>query len=310
MKKALIVGASAAGLSAAIYLKRHAVDFNLIAKDIGGEMILSGEIGNYPGIAATTGFELTKQFQKQAELNQIEIETGVDVNEIKSIANGFQVNGQKNNQLVQNEANAILVATGSTPKKLGLPGEKEFYQRGLSYCAVCDGPVFKNKNVAIVGGGNSALEAGLMLAELCPQVYLITINDALQGDAILIRALTKKSNVKIIYRGQTKEFFGENNFLKGLTYFDLNGGQTEKILVDGVFIHIGLNPNSDFIPEKWGVKNNLNEIKIDRLGQTSQPGLFAAGDVTDLPYKQIGVATGQGVIAGLSLINFLNNLDA
>jgi thioredoxin-disulfide reductase len=300
MRDCLILGASAAGLSAAIYLKRRGVDFVTIGKNVGGEMALSGEIENYPGIPYTNGVELTKKFQEHIKKYSIEIIL-VEVTELQKENGGFIIKGKD----FEERAKAIIIATGSTPRQLNIPGEKEFQHKGVSQCTVCDGPLFKNKPVAIIGGGNSANEAGLMMAKLSPKVYVLTKNEAMKGDTVLIQELKKQPNVEIITLAQTQEIFGDN-FVRGLRYLDQKDNQVKTLAVEGVFIHIGLTPNSEMVPADWNIKNQFGEIVVDKLCQTALPGIFAAGDVTDMPYKQIGVAVGQGITAALSTINYLN----
>ncbi len=302
--QSIIIGASAAGISAAIYLKRRNIDFLLIGKDLGGEMALSGIIENYPGFPYTTGIELTKKFKEHLEKYQIEI-INDEIKNIQKEENIFLIQGLKNSY----QSLSAIIATGAKPKKLNIPGEDKFYHKGVSYCSVCDMPLFKGKKVAIVGGGNSALEAGLMASSICDFAYVITKNPKMKGEAILIDELNKKMNVKIIYNALTQEIFGDE-FVKGLKYLDLTTNEVKELEVDGVFIHIGLTPNTEFIPQGWNIKNEYGEIVINKIGETLVPGIFAAGDVTDIPYKQIGIAVGQGIIAALSTVNYLNRIKS
>ena len=296
----IIIGASAAGISSAIYLKRRGINFLIIGKDIGGEMALSGKVDNYPGIPETTGIELTKKFKEHLDKYGVEIILD-EVKELKKIENFYEITTVKDKY----HSYSLIIATGSKPKKLGIKGEDEFYHKGVSYCSVCDMPLFKDKKVAIIGGGNSALEAGLMASDICEYAYVITKNPYMKGDKILIEELNKKKNVRIIYNALTQEIIGDN-FVKGIRYLNLENNTIEELYIDGVFIHIGMKPNSEFIPDEWNIKNSFGEIVVNKLCETSMPGIFAAGDVTDIPYKQIGVAVGQGIIAALSLIKYLN----
>ncbi|GIW67366.1 MAG: thioredoxin-disulfide reductase [Candidatus Parcubacteria bacterium] len=297
----IIIGASAAGISAAIYLERQNRNFLIIAKDIGGEMALSGIVENYPGFPETNGVELTQRFKEHMEKYGI-----APINE-KVIAlekenNIFKVKTNKNEYLTK----TIIIATGSSPKKLNIPGEEKFYHKGLSYCYVCDLPLFRNKVVAIIGGGNSANEGGIMGSRICQKVYIINKNPEMKGDKVLIEELKRQSNVEIIYNALTQEIYGDE-FVKGLKYLDKISGKIKDLKVDGVFIHIGLKANTDFVPDNWGIKNEYGEIVINQLCQTNMPGVFAAGDVTNIPHKQIGIAVGQGIIAALEVNKFLNS---
>lgn len=299
----IIIGASAAGISSAIYLKRRGINFLILAKDIGGEMALSGIVDNYPGIPKTTGLELTKKFKEHLESYGIEV---INEEVIKLDKNNdiFVIFTNKNNTYY---SKTVIIATGSKPKKLNIPGEEEFYHKGVSYCSVCDMPLFKDKVVAIIGGGNSALEAGLMAADICKYAYIINKNPSFKGDKVLIEQLEKKENIKIIYNALTQEIYGDK-FVKGIKYLDTISNTIQDINVDGVFIHIGMKPNSEFIPDSWNVKNTYGEIIINKLCETNVTGLFAGGDVTDIPFKQIGIAVGHGIICALSTVNYLNKL--
>lgn len=296
----IIIGASAGGISAAIYLKRNNLNFLIIAKDIGGEMALAGIIENYPGFPVTNGVELTRKFKEHMEKYKIQ-----PLNEkvilLEKDNSNFLVKTENNVYLTK----TVIVATGSTPKKLNVPGEEKFFHKGVSYCSVCDLPLFQNKVVAIVGGGNSANEAGIMGSKICKKVYIINKNPEMKGDKILIEELKAKQNVEIIYNALTQEIYG-HQFVEGIKYLDKSTNEIKDLKVDGVFIHIGLKPNSNFIPDEWGVKNEYGEIIINQLGQTKINGLFAAGDVTNIPHKQIGIAVGQGIISALEVARYLS----
>ena len=301
----IIIGASAAGISSAIYLKRQGLDFLVITKDIGGEMALSGIVENYPGFVKTTGVELAQAFENH--LKSYEITPIFD--EVVSLRKENNIFIVKTVNSDEYYSKTVIVASGAKPKKLNVPGEEKFYNKGISYCSVCDLPLFKNKIVAIIGGGNSALESGIMANNICQKAYIINKNPKFKGDKILIEEIKKKEKVEIIYNALTQEIYG-NQFVEGIKYLDLNTNEMKDLKVDGVFIHIGLKPNSEFIPDDWGIKNNYGEIIVDKFCQTSIPGFFAAGDVTDFPHKQIGVAVGQGIAVGLGVINYLNKLKS
>jgi thioredoxin-disulfide reductase len=321
----IIIGASAAGMSAGIYLKRQKLNFLILAKDIGGEMALSGIIENYPGFPLTNGVELTQKFKEHLEKYEIEpvIEEIVKITRINAdkntqidADNNISVNPRNNNPRVstfkvitnKNEylSKTIIIATGSNPKKLNIPGEKEFYHKGVSYCSVCDMPLFTKKTVTIIGGGNSALESGILASKICQKAYIINKNPKFKGDEVLFEEVSKKENVEIIYNALTQEIYGDE-FVKGIKYLDQNTGETKDLKVDGVFIHIGLKPNTDFVPDEWQIKNEYGEIIVNELCQTKIPGLFTAGDVTNIPHKQIGIAVGQGIIAALEVVRYLNS---
>lgn len=313
MKDLIIIGGSAAATAAGIYAARRNLDFKIITKDIGGEVVISGEIGNYPGFSEgipahrgkTNGFELAKAFHKHLEFYNVEIEEGVDVQSIQSVRGvGLEIEARKNNEDTKYRAKTIILATGTHPRHLGAPGEKEFYLKGVSYCTTCDGPLFKDKIVAVIGGGNSAMEAAIMLfSGIAKKVYIVNINSELKGEGVLIEKLRKADNVEIISNAATTKIIG-NGIVRAIEYENTASKEKKRLDLDGIFIHIGMTPNSGFI--KDAEKNQFGEIIVNQRCETNIPGLFAAGDVTDIPYKQIVIAAGQGAIAALSAVDYLN----
>lgn len=299
----IIVGASAAGISASIYAARRRLNFKIITADIGGEVATSGEIENWPGIIHTNGVELADKFKEHALANKVVIEDGKKVGEIKKEGNYFFVRGTGNGgTLFEEKAKTVLVATGVHPRELNIPGEKEFRGKGLSYCTVCDGPLFGGQVVATIGGGNSALESAIMMADIASKVYLVNKNPQFKGEKVLIDKVSQNSKVEIIYEAKTQKIVGDK-FVNGLEYQD-KSGQTHKLEVKGIFVHIGQIPNSGFVP---GLDlDEVKQIKVNMRGETNIPGLYAAGDVTNIPYKQIVIAAGQGVAALLSIVDYLN----
>jgi len=299
----IIIGGSAAATSAAIYAARHKLNFKIICKEWGGELILTERIENYPGFLSVNGLELAKIFKKQVESFGVEIEEGILVENIKRTDKKFLIKAKiVDGKDIEYETKTIIIATGSRPKELNISGEKEFRNKGVSYCTVCDGPFFKDKKVAIIGGGLSAIESAIVMSKIAKEVYLINKNPKFKNDKILLDKINSLTNIKIIYNGLTQKILG-NKMVEGLEYKD-ESGNIKKIEIDGVFIHIGLIPNSDFID--FVEKNEFGNIKINNKCETSTPGIFAAGDVTDIPYKQIVIAIGQGATALLSVVNYLH----
>ncbi|HBU07309.1 MAG TPA: thioredoxin-disulfide reductase [Candidatus Magasanikbacteria bacterium] len=312
MKDLIIIGASAAGMSAAIYAGRNNLDFLIVSKDIGGEVALSGKVGNWPGTITTTGVELAKNFHDHVKSIHIQIDDGFEVTEIKQVKN-YHIVMAKNyaGEERQYETKAVIIASGIHPRHLGIPGDKEFYGKGITYCTTCDGPLFKNKITATVGAGNSALESVLTMTKIAQKVYLLTrYNDDHEnnggfpkGERILIDKVKALENVEIIYNADTQEIIGDQ-MVTGLKYTDLNTKENKQIDLNGVMIHIGMTPNSDFV--NCVDKSPMGEIKVDLKCATNCPGLFAAGDVTNIPFKQIVIAAGHGVTAALSAIGYIN----
>jgi len=317
----IIIGGSAAATAAGIYAARRGLKFKIISKDFGGEVATSGEIGNWPGDGMTDGITLVGKFKKHLELYKVDMEEGIEVESVRKQDDGtFCVTTKKDGlkmtadkidrkdngrQTCDYAANTVIVATGVHPRPLNVPGEKEYRNRGVSYCTTCDGPLFGGKVVATIGGGNSALESGLMLADIAAKVYVVNKNPQFKGDDVLIENLKTKQNVEIIYSANTTEIVGDK-FVTGLKYIDKDG-KTQELKVDGVFIHIGMVPNSGLVPEEVE-KNQFGEIIVNANCETNIPGLYAAGDVTNVPFKQIVIAAGQGCIAALSAVQYLNKL--
>ncbi len=304
----LIIGSSAAGASAAIYLARRNVSFALVGTDFGGEMAQSGEVGNYPGTGQTNGVALSDKFLEHVKLYGIEPELGVRITSLEKTDKGFLAKGWKDdpNNAVSWEAQSVIIATGSHPRELGVPGEKEFRGKGVSYCTVCDGPLYRNKTVVTIGGGDSASESGIMMNDIATHAYVLTKNPDLKGDVSLIARVKSGKNTTVVSYAATTKIIG-TDFVTAVGYKDIATGEEKIIETQGVFIHIGMIPNAEFVMPDLA-RTASGEIKIDALGKTNIPGLFAAGDVTDMPYKQIGIAAGQGIAAALSCVDFLNKL--
>lgn len=315
----IIIGGSAAATAAGIYAVRRNLNFKIITKDFGGEVATSGEIGNWPGINQTDGVALAQQFKDHLKFYKVEPEEGVEVEKITKQEDGlFCISAKQDGEVMASDklpdgseaaprcdylAKTIIITTGVHPRELNIPGEKEFRNKGVSYCTVCDGPVFYGKTTATVGGGNSALESALMLADISPKVYVINKNPQFKGDQILIDNLNAKKNVEVIYNAQTAQILGDK-FVTSLKYND-SAGQEQELKVAGIFVHIGMIPNGQIAPEGTE-KNQFGEIVVNKNAETNIPGLYAAGDVTDVPFKQIVIAAGQGTVALLSAVQYLN----
>lgn len=310
----IIIGASAAGVSAAIYAARRKLNFLIVSGDIGGEVLLSGEIENYPGFKHTDGVELTEKFTEQLDYYEVQREIGTLISDIqRDEARGCLVLKAKDESGKEKnfEARTVIIATGVKPRHLDVPGEKEFYLKGVTYCTVCDGPLFKGKVTATIGTGNSALESALMMAGIAKEHYVLTKHPEFKGDKILVDKLMAQPNVKVLWEAMTEEIVGEGK-VTGVKY-KVQGtrnkeqsGESKLLPLDGVFVHIGMIPQSEFV--SIVEKEPSKKIIVDKLCRTNVPGLFAAGDVTDVPYQQIAIATGQGVIAALTAIDYLNKL--
>jgi alkyl hydroperoxide reductase subunit AhpF len=300
----LIIGGSAAGASAAVYAARRGLNFAVIAKDFGGEVALSGDVDNWLGIKHTTGAELAQSFSEHMKSYNPKLIEDVLVSNIEKKADGMFAVTTDDGAI--HESKAVLIATGAHSRELGVPGEKEYRLKGVSYCTVCDGPVFSGKNTVTIGGGNSALESALMLADICPHVTVINKNPAFKGEKTLIEKLTAKANVDIVYEAMTTEITGDGKFANGVKYKTKDGTE-HTIEMSGAFVHIGQTPNTKMVPAVVE-RDEFGYVKIGVDGTTSMPGLFAAGDVTFSAHKQIIIAAGQGAAACLSAVQYINRL--
>ncbi|PJE51480.1 MAG: hypothetical protein COV29_00665 [Candidatus Yanofskybacteria bacterium CG10_big_fil_rev_8_21_14_0_10_36_16] len=318
----IIIGGSAAATSAGIYAARRNLNFKIISKDFGGEVATSGEIGNWPGVNETTGTELSDKFREHLKFYGVEPEIGVEVDKITkqedgtfcitakkgsgSTKAGDKVSepGESNGSTCDYVAKAVIVTTGVHPRELGIPGEKEFRNKGVSYCTTCDGPLFKDQVTVTIGGGNSALESALMLADVAKKAYVINKNPEFKGDKLLIDKLASK-NVEVISSASTTEIIGDK-LVTGVKYTDKDGNE-QHLETNGIFVHIGMVPNSNIVPENVE-KSKFGNIVVDKNCATNVEGLYAAGDVTDVPFNQIVIAAGMGTTALLSAVNYLNKL--
>lgn len=312
----VIIGAAAVGCAASVYAARRRLNFVVVTKDIGGEVALSGDVDNWPGIIHTTGIELSLMFHKQMKSYNVPIEDGLDVTNIQQEKNLHIVTAKDGNgKERQYKTKTVIIGSGIHPRALGVTGEAEFKGKGVTSCTVCDGPLYKGKVTATIGAGNSALESALMMAEIAKKVYLVTKYPNTKeakggfppGEDILIEKVKAHKNIEIIYNAKTKEILG-STVVSGISYEASTTNETKDIAVQGVMVHIGVIPNSDFVT--CVKKNPLKEIEIDTLCRTSCPGIFAGGDVTNIPFKQIAIAAGHGVTAALSAIDYLNRFHA
>jgi len=292
----IIIGAGPAGITASVYAARKKMDFLVITKDVGGQTALSGDIENYTGYQFITGPELTAKFQEHMRKFNIQLKENEEVVNLKKIGNKVLVESNKGTY----EAKTAIVASGKRSRELNVPGEKEFKNKGLTYCATCDAPLFQGKVVAVIGGGNSAMDATLQLIKIAKHIYLINIAPQLSGDPIMQERVFASNIVKVLNNTQVISVLGD----KFVTGIKIKSQEKEETLtVGGVFVEIGLIPNSEFAKELE--LNEFKEIKINSRNETNAPGIFAAGDVTDIAEKQIIIAAGEGSKACLSAFRYL-----
>jgi len=307
----IILGAGPAGITAAVYAARKKIDFLVISKDIGGQAAWSGDVENYTGYQFVTGPELVLKFQNHMDSFGIDLKMPEEIKAVTKNNNLITVATDKSEYITK----AVVIATGKKPKPLGVPGEEEFRNKGVNFCATCDGPLFRSKNVAVIGGGNSALDAVLQMMKISPKVYVINSAPFLTGDSVMMSKAIAASNVEIWNNSKVKKIYGEK-FVKGIEVTKDN--KTYNFNVEGVFVEIGLLPNSDFVyapvSSDSGViqnsalikLNELKEIVVDCYNRTNIDGIFACGDVTNVPEKQIIIACGEGAKASLAAFNYLS----
>jgi len=296
MHDLIIIGAGPAGITASVYAARKRMSLLVISKDIGGQAALSGDIENYTGYQFITGPELAQKFEEHMRKFNITLKESEEVIELKKIDDNILVKTNKGNY----EAKTTIIASGKRSRELNVPGEKEFRNKGLTYCATCDAPLFSGKIVAIIGGGNSALDAALQLIKIAKHVYIINITSVLDGDAIMREKINASGIVTVLNNSQVTDILGDR-MVTGIKI--KREGKLEQLAVQGVFIEIGLIPNSEFAKDIE--KNQFGEIKVNCRNETNIPGVFAAGDVTDVPEKQIIIAAGEGSKAALSAFRYL-----
>ena len=296
----VIVGAGPAGLSAGMYVARQNVSCLVISKDLGGQMNLIPKLENYPGTIMSSGQILAKTLETQYLSFKGEIVYDT-VEKIDESEGGFKIKTTRS----EYKAKAIVLAPGKVPNMLGVENESEYFNKGIHYCTKCDAPFYQGRTTASVGVGSYLVESGLLLSRMASKMYLILKGSKLAGDKDLVATLENNKNIEIITRSSVKSISG-NSALQQITIVDSSGA--EKVLdVDALFIELGSKINLDYVKHLVKI-NTKGEIEIESGGMTSHPAIFAAGDATTIPYKQIIVACGDGSNAGLSAFNYLEKL--
>ena len=297
----IIIGAGPAGLTAGTYLGRAKIKTLILDKSIiGGQMVLTHEIANYPGVENISGYQLAKTMQKQAKTFGCDIRSNVRINSIELNNNEkiIEVNGKG-----KYIAKSVIIAPGGKPRELGVPGEKEFAGKGVSYCATCDGDFFQDKEIIVLGGGNSALEEAVSLTQYAKKVTIIHEFDYFQAYKHAIEAAKKNEKINFILNSTITEFHGSNSLGK-VAVKNLKNNEKTFVNIDGVFIFIGYVPQTEFV-KNFIALNNRGEIITDNNLSTNISGVFAAGDCREKKYRQITTATADGTIAALNSIEYL-----
>ena len=300
----LIIGGGPAGLCAGVYAARKQLNTLLVSGDIGGQINWTMGVENYLGYQFIEGAELIDKFQTQVTRFPIDKRLGNKVSRLDKVDGGFEaITGEGEKY----QAKAVLFATGKKPRKLNVPGEEELTGRGVTYCAICDGPIFAGQRVAVVGGGNSALEAVLDMAKIAEHVDLVSLTP-LTADPVLVNKMKDIKNLTQYIEYQTERIEGQE-LAEGMVIKSIKSDEAKHLDVTGIFIEIGLIPNSDPVKDLLQL-NKLGEVPVSNYCETTVPGLYAAGDVTDVPEKQIIIAAGEGAKAALQVHRYLQRLEA
>jgi alkyl hydroperoxide reductase subunit F len=296
----LIVGGGPAGAAAAVYAARKGIRTGVVAERFGGQVMDTLAIENYISVLETQGPQFAaalEQHTKQYDVDVMNLQRAEkllpgELIEVR-LANGGAL-----------KARSVVLSTGARWREINVPGEQQYRNRGVAYCPHCDGPLFKGKRVAVIGGGNSGAEAAIDLAGLVEHVTLIEFGEQLRADAVLVKKLRSLANVVVLTHAQTTEITGDGQKVNGLTYTERATGESKHLELAGVFVQIGLVPNTEWLQGTLELSRH-GEIVVDARGQTSVPGVFAAGDVTTVPYKQIVIAAGDGAKAALGAFDHL-----
>lgn len=296
----LIVGGGPAGLTAALYASRQGMKMALITIDIGGQLMMSPRIENFPGLPPLSGFELANSILEQVK----ELGCELIYDEAVKIDEGDGEFIVYTKSAMEYSSKAVILAIGKRPRRLGVPGEDKFVGRGVSYCAVCDGPLYRGKTVAIVGWGEAVYEAASLLNSYGNKLYIIFPGKIIEGELL---ERFRRLEAELMGRTEVVEVRGDLS-VKSIVLRNLNSGETSELEVDGIFIEMGYIADTSWL-RGFIELNDYGEIIIDKLCRTSREGVFAAGDITDIPYKQVVIAAAQGAIAALSAYNYVVRLS-
>ncbi|MBL8463634.1 MAG: alkyl hydroperoxide reductase subunit F [Thauera sp.] len=296
----LVVGGGPAGAAAAIYAARKGIRTGVVAERFGGQVMDTMAIENFISVKYTEGPKLVAALEEHVKDYEVDV---MNLQRVAAVVPGENLHEVRMENGASLKAKTVIVATGARWREMNVPGEKEFRGKGVAYCPHCDGPLFKGKRVAVIGGGNSGVEAAIDLAGVVAHVTLLEFAEDLRADAVLQKKLYSLRNVTVIKSAQTNEVTGTDK-VNGLVYKDRVSGTEHRVELEGIFVQIGLLPNTDFL--KGTVElSRFGEVIVDAKGHTSVPGIFAAGDCTTVPYKQIIIAMGEGSKASLSAFDHL-----
>ena len=300
----IILGGGPAGLNAALYAKRGGIDVAIIdTSSVGGQPVNYLEIENYLGFPTIQGWELAEKFEQHIDKFNIQKFQNEEIQNVDLISTIKTVQTLKNKYL----AKTIIIATGASPKKLGIRGEDEYIGKGVSYCAVCDGAFYKNKTVVVIGGGNAAVEEGIYLTKFAEKVYIMHRRDELRADKIIQERAFDNEKIEFIFDSVPLEIVGDDKKVNLIQYKNVKTGEIKTLNVDGVFPYIGFSPNTEFFNAQL-VQDEFGFIRVDENMRTSEVGVFAAGDVRRTPLRQVITAVADGAVAGMSAVKYLEEV--
>ena len=300
----LIVGGGPAGAAAAIYAARKGIRTGVVADRFGGQVLDTLAIENFVSVKETEGPKFAVSLEEHVKHYDVDIMNLQRAAKLEKNDKLFEVTTEDGAVL---KSKSVIISTGARWREINVPGEKEYKNHGVAYCPHCDGPLFKGKRVSVIGGGNSGVEAAIDLAGIVEHVTLIEYGNELRADAVLQRKLYSLNNVDVIKGAQTTEVLGDGKKVTGLVYKDRASGELHTVELAGVFVQIGLLPNAEWLKGTLDLTPH-GEIEVDARGETSIPGVFAAGDVTTVPFKQIVIAVGEGAKASLAAFDYMMRL--
>jgi len=303
MYDTIIIGQGPAGITAGIYAARREMKTLILGKEAGGQIIWAGEIENYPGFTSISNFDLITKFNDHALASGVEIKTA----EVKRIEKNSDGNFLLFTEKEEFEAKTVIIAMGLAPRRLAVPGELELSGKGVSYCANCDGPLYKGKIVTVIGSGNSAFDAAEVLSKIASKVYLIARGDKFKAFDSLVEEVKRRENIEIITNAKIQEIKGDEKVV-AISYKDVEDKLVE-LPLDGVFVEIGRIASTDLISD-LAERDERDQILVDEKQATKTPGLFAAGDVVVSDFKQITIAMGQATVAALSAYQYIQGNEA
>jgi len=297
----LVIGGGPAGSAAAIYAARKGIHTGIVAERFGGQVMDTLGIENFISVKETEGPKLVQALEQHVKSYEVDIMNLQRANALRKVDDGIEIEMVNGGVL---KSKSIILTTGARWREMNVPGEQEYRNKGVAYCPHCDGPLFKGKRVAVIGGGNSGVEAAIDLAGIVSHVTLIEFDSKLRADAVLQKKLASLPNITVIKSALTKEVLGDGTKVNGLRYEDRTNNAEHTLELEGIFVQIGLLPNTDWLKGVIEL-SKYGEVIVDHKGETSMPGVFAAGDCTTVPYKQIIIAMGEGAKASLAAFDYL-----